>query len=232
MRVKLLLTSSNMGHWQVSKRQRTSCANKSDHFIKIHRTVNSKQWNHWCTFFCSMQSASMLPTCRHTSEVCHVHTSVAEPLTMVFSLLAMAQLVLPPSAWRTSLTGSSRTRGVRTGGRTDTTRYAGVPMFATSAASTPWSLPCLQSTPRRSRLWSVVFPDDNGDFIYCRTTMPASNICSICVLFYISKAAKMWSGNWMLAVSLCLACYACYTLFGCSQVITSCIRFLIYRSFE
>jgi hypothetical protein len=104
-------------------------------------------------------------------------------------------------------------------------------MFATSAASTPWSLPCPQSTPRRSRLWSVVFPDDNGDFIYCRTTMPASNICSICVLFYISKAGKMWSGNGMLAVSLCLACYACYTLFGCSQVITSCIRFLIYRTF-
>jgi hypothetical protein len=65
-------------------------------------------------------------------------------------------------------------------------------MFATSAASTPWSLPCPQSAPRRSRLWSVVFPDYNGDFIYCRTTIPASNICSICAVLYIegSKDVK------------------------------------------
>lgn len=140
---------------------------------------------------CSMQLASMLPTCRHTSEVCHVHTSVAGTLTTVFSLLAMAQLVLPPSAWRTSLTGSSRTRGARTGGRMDTTRSAGVPMFATSAASTPWSLLCRPYPLRRSRLWSVVFPYDNRDFIYiveqqCLLVI----LCSICVLFFMYQGSK------------------------------------------
>lgn len=165
---------------------------------------------------CSMQLVSMLRTCRHTSVVCHAHTSVAGTLTTVFSLLAMVRRVLPPSAWRRSPTGSSRTLGVRTGVRMDTTRSAGAPTSATSAVSTPWSPRCPPSTPlRRSRL--ICSPPSR--FHNGRTTIPANIYAPICVLLYI-RQQRCEAAMGCLLKGLCLVWDACYKLFGCSKVIT------------